>query len=147
MLLQKFPANESMVTTKLTFNHRFDGEEAGFIVMGESYQYISLMQNDGKLMARVVRCKGARKGGEEEVLYEDEVDNNTVYFRIEVKDGALCSFSLSENGRRLKTVGEEFQAVPGRWIGAKIGYFALRDGMINDAGNMVIDWFKVEPLK
>jgi hypothetical protein len=75
------------------------------------------------------------------------VDNNTLYFRVEVRDGALCSFSFSENGRRFKTVGEEFQAVPGRWIGAKIGYFALRDGMINDAGNVDIDWFRVEPVK
>ncbi|WP_010417868.1 glycoside hydrolase family 43 protein [Anaerophaga thermohalophila] len=147
MLLQKFPAVKFVATTKLTFNHRFDGEETGFVVMGDSYQYISLKQENKKLLVCVVRCKGARKGGNEEVLYEQEVDNNTVYFRIEVRDGALCSFSFSENGRRFKTVGEEFQAVPGRWIGAKIGYFALRDGIINDAGNVNIDWFRIKPLK
>jgi beta-xylosidase len=146
MLLQKFPADEFMATTKLTFNHRFDGEELGFIVMGDSYQYISLIQKGGKLMVRVVRCKEARKGGEEEVLFEEKVENNTIYLRIEVNKGAECSFSFSENGRRFKTVGETFQAVEGRWIGAKIGYFALRDGMINDAGNADIDWFRVEPL-
>jgi beta-xylosidase len=147
MLLQKFPADEFMATTKLTFNHRFDGEELGFIVMGDSYQYISLMQKEGQLMARVVRCNGARKGGEEEVLFEEEVKNNTIYLRIEVNNEAACSFSFSENGSRFKTVGETFQAVEGRWIGAKIGYFALRDGMINDAGNADIDWFRVEPIE
>ena len=136
-----------MATTRLTFNHRFDGEETGFVVMGDSYQYISLKREKKKLLVRVVRCIGARKGGNEEILCEHEVDNNTLYFRVEVRDGALCSFSFSENGRRFKTVGEEFQAVPGRWIGAKIGYFALRDGMINDAGNVDIDWFRVEPVK
>jgi beta-xylosidase len=147
MLLQKFPADEFMATTRLTFNHRFDGEETGFVVMGDSYQYISLKRENKKLLVRVVRCIGARKGGNEEILCEQEVDNNTLYFRVEVRDGALCSFSFSENGRRFKTVGEEFQAVPGRWIGAKIGYFALRDGMTNDAGNVDIDWFRVEPVK
>lgn len=72
--------------------------------------------------------------------------NNTIYLRIEVNNEAECSFSFSENGRRFKTVGQPFQAVEGRWIGAKIGYFALRDGMINDAGNADIDWFRVESV-
>lgn len=147
MLLQKFPADVFMASTKLTFNHRFDGEEVGFVVMGDSYQYISLKQEKGKLMVRVVRCNGARKGGAEEVLYEDEVKSNTVYFRIEVTEGAQCHFSFSENGHDFSTLGDVFQAVEGRWIGAKIGYFALRDGMINDAGNVDVDWFRVEPLK
>lgn len=147
MLLQKFPADEFVATTKLTFNHRFDGEEFGFIVMGDSYQYISLLQREDKLMVRVVRCKEARKGGEEEVLFEEEVKSNTIYLRIEVNKGAECSFCFSENGRRFKTVGETFQAVEGRWIGAKIGYFALRDGMINDVGNADVDWFRVESVK
>jgi len=147
MLLQKFPANVFRATTKLTFNHRFDGEEVGFVVMGDSYQYISLKQEKGKLMVRVVRCNGARKGGTEEVLYEDEVKSNTVCFRIEVTEGAQCQFSFSENGNDFSKLGDVFQAVEGRWIGAKIGYFALRDGMINDAGNVDIDWFRIEPVE
>jgi beta-xylosidase len=147
MLLQKFPAEKFMATTKLTFNHRFDGEEAGFIIMGESYQFISLKQVDGKLMVRIVRCKDADKGADEKVLFEETYDSDTVYFRVKVKEGAVCSFSFSKNGRRFKDGGEDFQAVPGRWIGAKLGFFALRDGMINDAGNVDIDWFRVEPFK
>jgi beta-xylosidase len=147
MLLQKFSAEEFMATTKLTFNHRFDGEEAGFIIMGESYQFISLKQVDGKLKVRVVSCKDADKGAAETVLSEEEFDSKTVYFRVEVKAGAVCRFSFSKNGRRFKGAGKEFQAVPGRWIGAKAGFFALRDGMINDAGNVDIDWIRIEPLK
>ncbi|MGQ1891387.1 glycoside hydrolase family 43 protein [Thermophagus sp. OGC60D27] len=146
MLLQKFPAPVFRATTKVTFNHRFNGEEAGFIVMGDSYQYISLKQENDKLWIKVVRCKDARKGGAEEVLFKQEISNNTIWFRIEVHDGAICRFGFSENGRRFKVVGEDFQAVPGRWIGAKIGYFAVRDGIINDAGNVDIDWFRVEPI-
>ena len=136
-----------MATAKLTFNHRFDGEEAGFIIMGDSYQYISLKQVDGKLVIRIVRCKGARTGNPEEILFEEEFNSSTVYFRVNIKEGAVCSFSYSENGRRFNRAGEEFQAVPGRWIGAKVGFFALRGGMINDAGNVDVDWFRIEPLK
>ena len=147
LLLQKFPAEEFMATTKLTFNHRFDGEEVGFVVMGENYQYISLKQVGEKLMARVVNCENARTGGVEKELYSDDFDSNTVYFRIKVEEGAVCSFSISKNGKKFKEVGEDFSAVPGRWIGAKIGYFALRDGIINDSGTVDIDWFRIDELK
>lgn len=145
ILLQKFPAEEFSASTKLTFNHRFDGEEAGFIVMGDSYQYISLKRINGKLQVRVVRCIDARTGGNEEVLFEEFYNGNTVYFKVQITKGALCQFSFSENGRQFKNIAESFKAVPGRWIGAKVGYFALREGIINDAGTVDIDWFRVEP--
>lgn len=145
MLLQKFPAEEFSASTKLTFNPRFDGEEVGFIVMGDSYQYISLKQISGKLQVRVVRCIDARTGGDEEVLFEEFYNGKTVYFKVQVTKGALCQFSFSSNGRKFKNIAESFKAVPGRWIGAKVGYFALREGIINDAGTVDIDWFRVEP--
>ncbi|MGF7139439.1 glycoside hydrolase family 43 protein [Roseimarinus sediminis] len=144
LLLQKFPAEEFTATAKITFNHRFDGEEAGFVVMGEDYQYIALKQVDGKLQTRVVNCEGARKGGAEKEIFSESYEGNTVYFRVEVKKGAVCSFSYSENGKRFSAAGAAFEAMPGRWIGAKVGFFALRDGMINDAGNVDIDWIRIE---
>ncbi len=143
MLLQKFPAEEFVATTKLTFNHRFDGEEAGFVVMGEDYQYISLKQEEGELYTRVVKCNNARKDGIETELYKEKCKETTIYFRVEVKKGAVCTFSYSINGKKFKDIGTEFSAVPGRWIGAKIGYFALRDGFINNSGTVDIDWFRI----
>lgn len=147
MLLQKFPADKFEATTKLTFNHRFDGEEIAFVVMGENYQYIALKQSEGKLKVRVVSCKDARKEGSEKETFSEEFESNTIYFRITVEKEAICGFSYSANGKKFKQVGDKFTAVAGRWIGAKIGYFALRDGVINDAGNADIDWFRVENVK
>jgi len=144
LLLQKFPAEEFIATAKLTFNHRFDGEEVGFVVMGDSYQFVSLKRLDGKLISRVVKCENAGTGGVEKEFFQKEFPVNTVYFRIKVNGGALCSFSFSIDGKKFTEAGETFHAVPGRWIGAKIGFFALRDGIINDAGNADIDWFRIE---
>jgi hypothetical protein len=31
---------------------------------------------------------------------------------------------------------------PGRWVGAKIGFFMLRDNKTNDAGFSDIDWLR-----
>ncbi|MDX8338927.1 glycoside hydrolase 43 family protein [Draconibacterium sp. IB214405] len=144
LLLQKFPAEEFSATTKISFNPRTDDEETGFVVMGEDYQYISLKQTERQLHLRVAKCENARTGGKEIELYNEVVENNEIYFKIEVKKGAICTFSYSSNGKYFETVGEAFTAKPGRWIGAKVGYFALREGITNDSGTVDIDWFRVE---
>jgi len=147
LLLQKFPAEEFMVTTKLTFNHHDDGEEVGLLVMGKDYQYVSLKQEDGNLVARVVSCHDAPKGGAEKELFRQGFSGSTVYLRVKITKGAVCNFSFSENGRKFTDTGKSFQAVPESWIGAKVGFFALRDGVTNDSGNADIDWFHVKKVK
>ena len=143
LLLQKFPAEEFTATTKLTFTARTPNEEAGFVIMGEDYQYISLRQLEDKLLIRTVKCENARNGGDEKELFADDFTGNEVYFRISVKEGAICNFSYSTDGQNYKTAGLDFAAKPGRWIGAKIGYFALREGITNDSGTVDIDWFRI----
>ncbi len=54
------------------------------------------------------------------------------------------TFQFSADGNSFKTAGTGFEAKPGRWIGAKIGFFAIRDGITNDAGTADIDWFRIE---
>lgn len=143
LLMQKFPAPEFTATTKLTFNARFDGEETGFLVMGIDYQYISLIREQGGLYVRVARTQDADKGNKEEELFRAEYPSTEIWLRITVDEGGVCRFSYSSDGIAFVTAGDPFQARQGRWIGAKLGYFALRDGVINDAGTVDIDWFNV----
>jgi len=112
--------------------------------MGEDYQYISLKQNDDKLFVRVVECKKARTGGEETELFSEEINSDEIYFRIKVEKGALCTFSFSTDDKKYTDAGPVFEAKPGRWIGAKTGFFALREGITNDSGTVDIDWFRIE---
>ncbi len=144
LLLQKFPAEEFTATTKLKFNARNDGEEVGFVVMGEDYQFISLKRNNKKLNIRVVQCEKARTGGEEEELFKQEFIGNEIWFQVKVKKGALCQFAFSTDGKSFTDAGSVFEAKPGRWIGAKVGYFAMRDKITNDSGTIDIDWFRIE---
>ncbi len=144
LLLQKFPAEEFTASTKFTFNARTDNEEAGFMVMGEDYQYISLKRINNKMYVRAVQCKNARLGGKETELFSEEFDGSDVYFKIKVEKGAICSFAYSTNGKKYKEITEKLESKPGRWIGAKIGYFALCEGITNDSGTVDIDWFKIE---
>ncbi len=143
LMLQKFPAPEFTATTKLTFDARFDKEEVGFVVMGLDYCRISIIREDGKLVVRTGCCKQADKGGKEDISDPVSVSSPTIYFRIQVRKGAECSFSYSVDGLTFMPVGSSFKAVQGRWIGAKIGFYALRNGVINDAGSADIDWFRI----
>ena len=146
LLLQKFPADEFTVTTKLKFNARTDNEEAGLLIMGEDYQYISLNRQDGKLSVNIINCKNARTGGAEQNIFSEEFKGGEIFFRVIVEKGAKCTFQYSSDGIKFKTAGTAFDAKPGRWIGAKVGLFALREGITNDSGTVDIDWFRIEKI-
>jgi len=64
--------------------------------------------------------------------------------RIKVAAGAVCSFSYSVDGKTFTNLGVPFKAREGRWVGAKIGYFFMRQGKSNDAGSADIDWIRFE---
>lgn len=144
LMLQKFPAPEFTATAKLTFDARFDGEEVGLVVMGLDYGAVSLVRNNTKLEIKTVLCKQADKSVKEEVTEIRPLEYATVYLRVQVRTGAECSFSCSSDGNTFIPIGKSFKAREGKWIGAKMGFFAVRNGVTNDAGSVDIDWFRVE---
>lgn len=144
LLLQKFPAPEFTATTKITFDARFDGEEAGLVVMGMDYGTLSVKRENSKLEIHTATCKQADKAGKEEITETKAVDSSVLYFRVQVRNGAECNFSYGTDGTSFTAIGKSFQAREGKWIGARIGLFALRNGVINDAGSADIDWFRIE---
>jgi beta-xylosidase len=144
VLLQKFPAQEFTATTKLTFDARFDKEEVGLVVMGLDYGRLTLKRENGKLNLYAATCKNADKGSAEDLVAGPTLNSNVVYFRIAVKKGAECQFSYSSDGTSYTSLGNVFKAREGKWIGAKVGFYALREGVFNDAGSADIDWFRVE---
>ncbi|GGF11355.1 glycoside hydrolase family 43 protein [Flavobacterium limi] len=143
LLLQKLPANQFTATTKITFNSRFDGEYTGLVIMGLDYSFLCLKQEDGKLfLSQKTALKADKKGIEAEskrILIKDR----TLYLQVKVKAGGICNFFYSEDGEKFSPVGDSFTAREGKWIGAKIGFLALREGIINDAGSVAIDWFRI----
>lgn len=143
LLLQKFPADEFTATTKMTFNARFDDEQTGLLVMGLDYSYLKVKQTAGQLSISQVICKNADKKGAEKESESIKLKSNTFYLQVKVKAGGICNFFYSEDGKKFTAVGTDFTAKEGKWIGAKLGFLALRNGNINDAGNVNIDWFRI----
>lgn len=144
LLLQKFPAEEFTVTTKVILTPRFEGEKFGLVVMGLDYSYIGVTNKNGRLYISQSTAKDADKGNSEIETAPFELKNGEFYLRVKVGQGAICSFSFSADGKNYQTVGEVFKAREGKWIGAKVGLFFSRPAKFNDAGTVDIDWFRFE---
>jgi len=149
LLMQKFPADEFMATTKLNFkpNPKLNGEKTGLVIMGRNYAQMSIKSKKDGLYLIYGVCQNADKGKAENEKEIARLKSGLVYFRVKVAAGAKCQFSYSEDGINFTNVGDEFQATAGQWIGAKMGLFAIRDTQTNDSGIAEYDWFRVQPLK
>ncbi|MBL0131731.1 MAG: glycoside hydrolase 43 family protein [Chitinophagaceae bacterium] len=147
ILAQKLPAEEFMVTTKLSFKPKLDGERAGLIIHGADYAFISLVKKtDGNYISFSI-CKNADKGNEPTVLDGEKINSADIYFRVKVSNSALCEFNYSEDGKTYKPFGEKLTAKPGRWVGAKVGLFCTRTVKTNNSGFADADWFRIEPIQ
>jgi len=134
LLLRKLPAEKFTATASVRCTLRSDGEEAGLVVMGRDYSYISIRRVEGRLMLRVVNCTDADARNQEEVIMSEEIHSGELFLRLIVDTASRCSFSYSFDEKEYREAGELFAARQGMWIGAKMGFFALRDGETNDAG-------------
>jgi beta-xylosidase len=147
VLLQKFPAESFMATTrlKLAANPKLDEEKAGLVVMGMSYGYIAVESRAGALHLVYASCEKADNGNPEKVTEISSLANGFVYLRVSVSAGARYRFSYSLDGKKFVGAGPVLTAEPGRWIGAKVGLFCTRTAQTNDSGHAEVDWFRVEP--
>ena len=148
VLLQKFPADEFMVTTKMNFNpnEKLENEKAGLTIMGMSYADLALKKMKGKLYLIYGVCENAEKGSKENEKVIAEVKDGNIYLRVKVMKDAQCRFSYSFDGDEFKNIDEIFAAKEGRWIGAKVGLFCTRESQVNDSGYADFDWFRVTAL-
>lgn len=147
LLLQKFPAPDFTATTKVTWQVEFEAwqeKKAGLIITGNDYAYLAISQDDKGYKISQVRCKNAEKGTAEEVVAEKRIGTNTTYLRVNVSGpDAKCRFSYSEDGQRFTPIGEEFTALPDKWIGAKVGLFATSASNARRGSYADFDWFRV----
>ena len=149
VLLQKFPAEEFMVTTKLSFtaNARLENEKAGLVVMGFSYAGLALKSKKDGIYLVYTLCMEAEKGKTETETELQKLSDSSAYFRVRVTKGGKCQFSYSLDGNTFTSTGDVFTAEVGRWKGAKLGLFCTRETQTNDSGYADVDWFRVELVR
>ena len=143
LLLQKFPAPEFTVTTKLDFNLLAIGEKAGLIVMGMDYAHLAVKRTPAGFRLVKTVCQDAPKGNAEIVEAETPVAGGSVFLRLKVGAGVVCHFSFSHDGEKFLALGEKYTARKGVWIGAKLGLFCL-SAEAGGNGHADFDWFRLE---
>jgi beta-xylosidase len=143
LLLQKFPAETFTATARLKFspNRKIENERAGLVVMGLSYAGLVIKQNKEQLLLTYVETKAADKGTTETEKLITDISNDWLYLRVKVEAGAVCRFSYSSDNVNFTDAGVSFTAMPGKWVGAKLGLFCTRTTSTNDAGFLDIDWW------
>ena len=85
-------------------------------------------------------CRDSDQGAPEKEFAAAAVKGETIYLRVIVSDRGLSRFSYTTDGTNFVPIGEPFTARQGRWIGAKVGRFAL--GSVPAPADF--DWFHVE---
>lgn len=147
ILLQKFPAPQFEVVTKLQFHPLQKGDRAGLIIMGMNYACIAATATDQGIQLDYITCIHADEGQKEQISHLITSVDSTFYFRVRVNDRAQCRFGYSLNGKDFVDVDSVFTAVQGKWIGAKVGLFCTSTMQTNDAGYVDVDWFRVLPTE
>ncbi len=147
LLMQKFPAPDFTVTTKLTGkfeNENADKKKGGLLIMGNDYSYLSISKNDSGYYVSQSICINASNGSEEKILAEMPIGSSTVYLRVRVTSpDATCNFSYSEDGINFKSIGEPLKAQPDKWSGAKVGLFCTSQPDQKVGGYIDVDWFRI----
>lgn len=143
---QKFPAESFTATAKITFNPspKSLNEKFGMVVFGTDYAYLSIEKKDKQYEIGFAECTDADKNNQERELIKDTTSRNEIYCKVKVEKGAVCSFYYSINDKDYVELYNHFIAKPGKWVGAKLGFFFKRKTITNDAGSTNIDWLRIE---
>lgn len=144
ILGQKFPADEFTATIKLDFNPRHELEKFGLVVLGSDYAFIGVQKKNDNINVIYAECQQADKGRSENETFIHQMSGQTIYLRVKVMSGGVCQFFYSNDGKNFSAIQKTFTAKPGRWVGAKLGIFCLRNNITNDAGFTDVDWFRIE---
>jgi len=152
LLLQKLPALKFSATTKIDLSASEIGEKAGLLVFGMDYSYISIEKNKKGYTLSHVICTDAHQGNKEEIIETVSIQGKEIYFNVSVSPKnekenipvVICTFSYSVNNQNFKPLGKNFIAKEGKWVGAKVGVFAISPQGTKKTGYADVDWFKIE---
>ena len=165
MLLQKTPADEFTVTTKVRFTSKADGQMGGLIMMGLDYSALVVRRTGHEFQLVQLTCHDADKGKPqtENVIAtlkptaEDKTDykpgiHEDIFLRLTVSNDEagqphggkpIVHFAWSRDGKKFTPCGTPFTMRQGKWIGAKFGFVSVETDAKADRGWLDADWIRV----
>ncbi len=140
ILCEKVTGPETDFSAKLVFRPSYPGDRCGVILTGEDYSTMEMVYDGEKTVLR--RVTSLLEDGNLEKASDALTVEGGPYFTLHVKvkiyGDCMVRFSYSLDGKKYRQLGEEFKAKAGKWIGAKLGFFATAEIMKNDGGTVDI---------
>ncbi|CCJ71932.1 Beta-xylosidase [Cronobacter condimenti 1330] len=143
LLLQKFPGPRFEAHTRLRPQLRLPGECAGLTVYGERFAWFGAEQTSQGLA--LVFGGGWMNDSGSIVSRKTSLvvlpSDTTLSLKVVVDGDGLCTFCWRLADEPWQTVEPRFAAAPGKWVGAKMGLFAVALG--EAAGRVEVEAFEV----
>ncbi|MGD0383784.1 MAG: glycoside hydrolase 43 family protein [Thermoguttaceae bacterium] len=151
LLLQKFPAEQFMVTTRIDLTRLEDGDRIGLVIAGRATASLQVLKtHDGLKIIRTVSDARQKPGpGPSPADREEDsaaAPGEIVFLRVKVVSHGVCTFSYSSDGSRFSDLDRPFTAVNDHWIGAKVGLFCDAPAGRPSTGQADVDWFRFAPV-
>lgn len=138
LLLQKFPAREFVVETKLRIPDGHAHVHAGLVVLGGNLAALDVRRTPDGVRVRLVTSAEVRG----EVCLPHE---GAVRLRLVVGDGGGCRFGVVMESGTFHQVGPEFFVRTGVWVGAKFGLYCTSPRADDLSGHADFSWVRVHP--
>jgi beta-xylosidase len=142
-LLQKTPAPEFSVETKIDVSGLAAGERAGLVVQGRRHTYLAVDNTDKGKTLSVYEGKYENCGNPPVPVSSVEMNTNIVWLKVYVFANQKCKYSYSFDGEKYTTIDRLFDVVQGTWIGAKIGLFCISPSIKEGKGYADVDYFRI----
>jgi len=156
LLLQKFPATEFRVTTRLDATALAVGAQAGIVVWSTPCMALAATRTTTGLSLGQVLQRGGGRGGRgagNPATDTVALTNLTVTLGLEITRGpgtgvnsqAVSQFSYSEDGTTFTKIGPAttVSKIAGAWMGAKFGLYAIAAGASQATGAADFAWIHV----
>ncbi|WP_211166323.1 glycoside hydrolase family 43 protein [Mucilaginibacter robiniae] len=145
LLMQKFMAPTFQATTQMSAHLTTNGERAGLVVFGNDYTCICLQKEQGALYLTIDEAKRVNKIYQpHKQLTRIPVSTQTLWFSVRVNADATYRYTYSTDGKNYKSLGDQYKADKGFWVGAKVGVFCLNPTAQKTAGYADFDYVRVE---
>lgn len=147
VLTQKLVCPKFTASVKVDFSNLSEGGEAGFVMMGGDYAYISVRNEAGKLSVNFVQSHEDNGAKIEEIKYFDEICcdvNKDIIFTITFNNSFLMSYEFDGVNKDIE-ISKGFMPSDHTWVGAKMGLFA-NSLTGKDAGSAEFEYIHVEAI-
>ncbi len=123
---------------------RFGNPTSIVVIMGRDYASLALSPESTGYFLKMAECLNADLGHSEKIIQSHFLETGHIFLRMIYSKDGKCQFFYSTDDKNYKLIGKVFHVREGKWIGAKVGLFAVSAKETGIKGYADFDWFRIE---